>query len=90
MLGQGEMQIGIWGGTASGKTHLLNAGADFARKRNVSLQIYDGLQLRHCDASDFADFSHCDVLAIDNLDAIAGDQAWEACFYQVIKPVSRR
>jgi DnaA family protein len=84
VLGQGEIQVGLWGGPASGKTHLLNASADFARREGISLQIYDGLQLRHCDAAGFEEFSHCDVLVIDNLDALAGDFAWETCFYQVI------
>jgi DnaA family protein len=84
VLGQGEIQVGLWGAAASGKTHLLNASADFARKQGAALQIYDGMQLRHCDASGFEGFSHCDVLAIDNLDALAGDPAWEACLYQVI------
>ena len=28
--------------------------------------------------------SECDVLAIDNLDAIAGDSAWETYFYRII------
>ena len=84
MRGDGENQVGLWGESASGKTHLLNASADYARGQGISLQIYDGLQLRHCDAGEFADFSHCDVLAIDNLDALAGIEAWEACFYQVI------
>jgi DnaA family protein len=84
ILGQGEIQLGLWGTAASGKTHLLNASADFARKNGVLLQIYDGVQLRQCDADEFEGFSHCDVLAIDNLDAIAGSTAWEACFYQVI------
>jgi len=84
VLGEGEIQIGLWGGSASGKTHLLNASAEFARRRGVLLQIYDGLQLRHCDAAGFEEFSHCDVLAIDNLDALAGDLAWESCFYQAI------
>jgi len=84
VLGRGEIQVGLWGGPASGKTHLLNASADFARRQGISLQIYDGLQLRHCDASGFEEFSNCDVLAIDNLDALAGDFAWESCFYQVI------
>ena len=74
----------MWGGASTGKTHLLNASADFARKNGVLLQIYDGAQLCHCDADEFEGFSHCDVLAIDNLDAIAGSAAWEACFYQVI------
>ena len=84
ILGKGEIQLGLWGGAATGKTHLLNASADFARKNGVLLQIYDGAQLCHCDADEFEGFSHCDVLAIDNLDAIAGSAAWEACFYQVI------
>ncbi len=84
LLGRGETQIGLWGEAASGKTHLLNASAEFARNEGVALQIYDGLQLCHCDADAFGEFSHCDVLAIDNLDAIAGHADWEACFYQVM------
>lgn len=84
ILGEGETQIVIWGAAATGKTHLLNASADFARKNGISLQIYDGAQLRECDAGEFEGFSHCDVLVIDNLDALAGHSAWEACFYQVI------
>jgi DnaA family protein len=82
--GDGEVQIGLWGTAASGKTHLLNASADFARSNGVVLQIYDARQLRQCDANEFEGFSQCDVLAIDNLDAIAGHAEWEACFYQVI------
>ena len=84
ILGDGEVQIGLWGSAASGKTHLLNASADFARSQGVSLQIYDALQLRQCDASEFAEFSYGDVLVVDNLDAVAGIPDWEACFYQII------
>ena len=84
ILGKGEIQLGLWGAAATGKTHLLNASADFARRNGVLLQIYDGAQLCQCDAEEFEEFSHCDVLAIDNLDAIAGNAAWEAFFYQVI------
>ncbi len=84
MLGDGETQIGLWGNAASGKTHLLNASADFARQNGTVFQIYDATQLRHCAASGFDGYSDCDVLAIDNLDAIAGNPEWEAFFYQVI------
>jgi DnaA family protein len=82
--GDGEVQIGLWGSAASGKTHLLNASAEFARSKGVVLQIYDAIQLRECDAGEFAGFNHGDVLVVDNLDAIAGNPDWEACFYQVI------
>lgn len=84
IFGQGEDQIGLWGAPGSGKTHLLNASADFARRQGIVLQIYDAVQLLQCDAAEFSGFEHCDVLAIDNLDAIAGNAQWEACFYQVI------
>lgn len=82
--GQGEMQIGLWGAADSGKTHLLNASADFARKNSVSLQLYDARQLRACNADEFGGFGQCEVLAFDNLDAIAGDTAWETQIYQVV------
>ena len=84
VLGEGEAQIGLWGAAASGKTHLLNASAELARRKNVLLQIYDASQLLQCDASAFEGFANCDVLAIDNLDVIAGHPEWEVCFYQVI------
>jgi len=82
--GEGESQIGLWGGTASGKTHLLNASAEFARRHGKLMQIYDGAQLRQCAASEFEGDSECDLLAVDNLDAIAGDAEWEAYFYRVM------
>ena len=63
---------------------MLNASADLARRSGVQLQIYDAVQLLQCDASAFEGFANCDVLAVDNLDAIAGNPDWEACFYQVI------
>jgi len=84
LRGDGETQLGLWGGAASGKTHLLNAAARYARSQRLSLQLYDAAQLAGLDATGFDGFGHCDVLAIDNLDAIAGDADWEACFYQVI------
>ena len=74
----------MWGGYASGKTHLLNAGADYARRQGVAMQIYDGAELCRYDAAGFEVDSGCDVLAIDNLDAIAGDFGWETFFYRIV------
>ncbi|MEM7562961.1 MAG: DnaA regulatory inactivator Hda [Pseudomonadota bacterium] len=84
VTGQGEPQIGIHGVSGSGKTHLLNACAHYARNQQIRFHLYDGLQLKALEASEFEGFEQCDVLAIDNLDAIAGDRAWEALFYQII------
>jgi DnaA family protein len=84
IVGGGEIQLGLWGGAGSGKTHLLNASAEFARRRGLVMQIYDAVQLAACDAAEFEGYGDCDVLAIDNLDAVAGNGAWEAFFYQAI------
>ncbi len=84
MLGGGESQVGLWGADGSGKTHLVNASADFARSRGVTLQIYDAHQLLQFDVSEIGGLESCEVLVIDNLDAIAGNQGWEAFFYQVV------
>lgn len=62
----------------------MNASADFARRHGLRLQIYDGEQLSQCAAVALEGDSDCDLLAIDNLDAIAGNAEWETYFYQVM------
>ncbi len=66
---------------------MLNASADFARRHGVSLQLYDARQLLDCDAQDFGGFGQCEVLALDNLDAVAGHADWETQIYQVVNRV---
>ena len=84
MLGHGETQIGLLGGAASGKTHLLNACARFAHAGGRHLQLYDAADLAQTDAAGFDGLDSGDLIAIDNLDAIAGLPEWEARCYRVI------
>jgi DnaA family protein len=81
---EGESMIGLWGGADSGKTHLVNASAHFARQQAIGFQLYDGLELLGCDPGIFQDLSNHRILAIDNLDAICGCQEWEERFYHII------
>lgn len=81
---QGESMIGLWGKSGSGKTHLLNASAHFARQQGISFQLYDGIELVQYDADLFEDLESCQVLAVDNLDALCGNQKWEEKCYQII------
>ena len=84
ITGKGESMIGLWGKSDSGKTHLINACAHFARQRGTSFQLYDGTELAQCDANNFENLVTCQVLAVDNLDALCGIQKWEEKFYQII------
>jgi len=79
-----ESVIGVWGGNDSGKTHLLNACALYAREHSVGFQLYDARQLVDCDPSHFDEFDSDALLIVDNLDAVCGNRDWEAYFYGYI------
>lgn len=79
-----ESLIGMWGGLDSGKTHLINAAAHYARQQSSRFQFYDGFQLAECDPAQFDDFNNSEILLVDNLDAICGHRQWEQKFYQLI------
>ena len=81
---RGERQIGLYGRAGSGKTHLLNAAAHLARQRGTSLQLYDASDLVELEADAFEGYDRCEVLALDNLDRVAGHPGWEAVVYRLI------
>jgi DnaA family protein len=89
IAGDGESMIGLWGRVDSGKTHLVNASAHFARQPAISFQLYDGAELVQGDPVIFEDLASCDVLAVDNLDALCGHRGWEQRFYQIINLCNR-
>ena len=55
----GESMIGLWGGLDSGKTHLVNACAHYARQQEISFQLYDGTELSQYDADNFEVLETC-------------------------------
>lgn len=83
----GETLIGLWGGSDSGKTHLLNACAHYARDCDVSFHLFDASLLVAAGAEGFSDLPAGSVLGVDNLDLLAGNRQWEAQFYQVVNRV---
>jgi len=83
----GESLIGLWGGTDSGKTHLLNACALYARDADIRYHLFDAAQLIEASADGFSEFAAGSVLAVDNIDLLAGNRDWEAACYQVVNRV---
>ena len=86
----GEPLIGLCGAGDSGKTHLLNACAHYARECRVNYYLFDAQQLHAADAEHFADFPPGAVVAIDNLDMLAGSKPWETHCYQLINRVKHQ
>lgn len=80
----GEVLIGLYGPVDSGKTHLLNGCAHYARDCSIPFHLFDAAQLVNAQARGFADFPEGSVLAVDNLDLLAGNRDWEEQFYQVV------
>jgi DnaA-homolog protein len=83
----GESLIGLCGGSDSGKTHLLNACAHYARDCKIPFHLFDATQLEQAKASNFGDFPQGSVIGVDNLDLLAGNRPWEEQFYQLINRV---
>ena len=83
----GEALIGLWGDADSGKTHLLNACAHYARHCQLPFHLFDAAQLMEADAQNFSDFPAGSVLGVDNLDLLSGNRDWEEQFYQLINRV---
>ena len=83
----GEALLGLWGGSDSGKTHLLNACAHYARHCRITFHLYDAGQLVDARADNFSELPTGSVVGVDNLDLLAGNRAWEEQFYQLINRV---
>lgn len=83
----GEPLVGVWGGIDSGKTHLLNACAHYARHCEIAFHLFDASQLLEANPNNFSDFPVGCVVGVDNLDLLAGNRLWEEQFYQLINRV---
>jgi DnaA-homolog protein len=83
----GESLIGLCGGVDSGKTHLLNGCAHYARDSKIPFHLFDAQQLVQVKAKNFGEFPEGSVIGVDNLDLLAGNRAWEEQFYQMINRV---
>jgi DnaA family protein len=82
--GAGGQGCWLWGASATGKTHLLQATCDEAGDRSVYIplrmladagpEILDGLASR-------------ELICIDDIDAVAGDPAWEQALFTLCNDV---
>lgn len=77
----GERFFYIWGNTGSGKSHLLQA---CCQTTNQSTSIYLPLHvLKEWGPDSIADLDGQRLIAIDDIDAIANDKAWEEALFHL-------
>ena len=86
----GPSTLLLWGPTGSGKTHLLNACCALAHARQRST-AYLPLALLHPHGPAILEgLEFLDVLALDDLDQVAGDPQWETALFNLFNRVRER
>ena len=78
--GGGGQGCWIWGGSATGKTHLLQAVCDRAGDRSV----YVPLAMLVAAGPDLLEgLASRELICLDDIHAVAGDTAWEAALFDL-------
>ena len=75
--GAGLRVLWIYGPRDTGKTHLLQAGVAAAHARDAATAYLPLRTLRQHPPDLLAGFEAADLVALDDVDSIAGDGAWE-------------
>jgi DnaA family protein len=70
----------LWGNHGSGKTHLLQAVCAAAGDAAAYLPLHRSLAL---PPEALIGFEQCRVLCLDDVDAVAGDPAWERALFRL-------
>ena len=86
----GPSTLQLWGPKGSGKTHLLNACCALAHARQRST-AYLPLTLLHVHGAAILEgLEFLDVLALDDLDQVAGEPQWEMGLFNLFNRVRER
>ncbi len=79
--GAGEHLIFLWGEAGTGKSHLLNACCRFACQLKRSVSYLPLGVLRDFGPEMLEGLEHMDLVCLDDLERVAGDESWEAALF---------
>ncbi len=82
--GSEPVALWIWGGSSAGKTHLLQAACAAAASSAIYLPLSD---LRHTEPEILSGLESLELVALDDVDAIVGDSAWERELFKLFNAV---
>jgi DnaA family protein len=79
--------VWIWGAPGSGRSHLLQACVSVAGARSAYLPLDPPSGL----APEFTEgLEDCDLVCVDDVDRVAGDEAWERALFLLYEGVRQR
>lgn len=76
-------QLYVHGDTGSGRTHLLSAAVREAERRGLTACLLPGEELGQLPPEVLEDFEHFSLIAIDNIDQLAGQRDWEEALFHL-------
>ncbi|MBU0500121.1 MAG: DnaA regulatory inactivator Hda [Gammaproteobacteria bacterium] len=85
--GEGEHFLSLWGGTGCGKSHLLQAACRLADRSDHSAFYLSLAEAPQSDPVLLQGLEGMDLVAIDDIDRIAGDPAWEEALYRLYNAI---
>lgn len=87
LKGQGESVIYLWGQSGTGRTHLLQAlchAGDDLEKTTAYIPLSDHVWL---SPEMLEGMEHYDIICVDDIEAIAGNKAWEEALFHMYNRV---
>ena len=82
-MGKGEHFIYLWGSPGLGKTHLLHACCREAHRAGLTVSYVPLQGLQSFGGEVLEGLEELDLVCLDDLEAVAGDQAWEQVLFDL-------
>lgn len=89
VAGTGPPLLYLCGGEATGKTHLLEASCHHSSQDNGTVTYLPLRQISTLNPALVVGLEQLDLLCIDDIDAIAGDRAWQEELFHLYNRVER-
>lgn len=83
LQGEGEKLIYLWGDSGCGKSHLLQGCCQLLSHRNLAAVYLPLAFLKEWGPDSLEGLEEQSLIAIDDIDAIANDKAWEEALFHL-------
>ncbi|MBT8126035.1 MAG: DnaA regulatory inactivator Hda [Gammaproteobacteria bacterium] len=85
--GQGEVQVLIWAGQGSGKSHLLQAACNLASRCDRSVCYLPARELKNSSPQVFDALEQLDMVCIDDVDLLMQSMVWEEALFDLFNRI---
>lgn len=85
--GQGEPFIYLWGGQGAGATHLLQAACHAASEKQIAAVYLPLKDYQRLSPEILQGLEKLAIVCLDDLDAIAGNKAWEEAIFHLFNRI---